>query len=114
MSAQAWRDYIKKHPWYDCWKNARRRCNDRLHKSFKSHGARGIKFLLSRDDAKFLWERDNAGSLSIPSLDRKDPDGNYTRDNCQFIEFLDNAKKSRPRGTVGKGIEDGPLALENW
>lgn len=114
MSAQAWRDYIAKHPWYSCWKGARRRCNDRLHKAYQSHGARGIKFLLSRDDCKFLWLRDNAGALRIPSLDRKDPDDHYTLENCRFIEFSQNSSLARPKGTVGRGIADGPLAKEMW
>lgn len=114
MSLKTYYVFIEKNPWYECWRSARRRCEDRAHKSYKSHGARGIKFLLSRDDCKFLWVRDNAQSLRIPSLDREDPDGDYTLGNCSFIEFLDNAKKSRPSGTVGKGVKDGPLAVENW
>ena len=113
MSRKSYYDYITKYPWYECWRSARRRCEDRSHKSYKSHGARGIKFLLTRDDCKFLWDRDNAGSLRIPSLDREDPDGDYTLENCAFIEFYENSKRHRP-ANFSAGTPDGAEALENW
>jgi len=100
MSVDSYHRYIERNPWYECWRSARRRCEDPLHKSYKSHGARGIKFLLTRDDCEFLWYRDSAGSLRVPSLDRKNPDGDYTFENCAFIELSENARKARHPNTL--------------
>ena len=45
-------------------------------------------------DGKFLWNRDKAYLMKKPSIDRINNDGNYTRENCQFIEHGDNISKA--------------------
>ena len=42
---------------------------------------------------KFLWYRDKTWLLEKPSIDRIDSYGDYTFDNCRFIEFKENAMR---------------------
>lgn len=86
--------YRRLNPWYSHLEHARTRCNNKNSNMYKHYGARGIKCLLTKDDIIFLWKRDRADLLKMPSIDRIDSDGNYVLDNCRFIEHSDNAKRS--------------------
>jgi hypothetical protein len=83
--------YLKKNPWASSYGSARARC-----KKSKGYVDRGIKFLMTIKDFEFLWKRDAAHAMSKPSIDRIDPDGNYTLDNCRFIEIVENVARRRP------------------
>lgn len=82
----------KRHPWYKSFSLAKQRCMDPKVNKYKYYGRKGIKFLLSVEDAIFLWNRDNAAALKQPSIDRLNSNGDYSLDNCRFIEMLDNIK----------------------
>lgn len=79
-------------PWARHVEFARRRCSDPAHKSWKSHGGKGIKVYLTATSAKILWERDNAAAMKKPSLDRVDPTKDYTLENCRFLEHGINSQ----------------------
>ncbi len=70
------------------------RCNDPRTNRYERYGGRGIKCLLTVQELELLWERDKADELKIPSIDRIDNNGNYTFDNCKFIEFRQNILNS--------------------
>ena len=80
--------------YYRCLRMARRRCKDVAHRCWPWYGGRGIRCLLTSDEAKLLWARDNGAALRRPSLDRKDSDGDYTFENCRYIELLLNIELS--------------------
>lgn len=43
-----------------------------------------------------MWFRDHANCLKYPSINRKDNDGNYTFENCEFIETgLNSAERNK-------------------
>lgn len=79
-------------PWMFHHKTAKGRCAD---KSNPNYGGKGIKFLLTKDEVKQLWVRDNAHLLSKPSIDRKDTCKNYEFENCRFVEYSENARRGR-------------------
>jgi len=85
---------IKQNPWLCSYFNAKARCKNKNHPKYHRYGGRGIKFLMIKDDFKFLWFRDKAYLLKRPSIDRKDNDGNYELNNCRFIEFYENKAES--------------------
>lgn len=85
---------IKKNkPWLLHLKSIRDRCNNKNSKDYKNYGGRGIQCQLSVDDIKFLWFKDSAYLLNQPSIDRINNNGDYSLDNCSFIELIDNIKK---------------------
>jgi len=86
---------IKTHPWINVRNNAKQRCENKNHQSFKYYGGRGIKCFITEDEIEKLWFRDKAWLLVIPSLDRKDNNGDYTFDNCRFIEMSENSGKDK-------------------
>lgn len=67
------------------------RCDNPNSPKYKFYGEKGIKNFLDAKDVIFLWNRDNADLLKRASIDRIDSNGNYTLENCRFIEFYDNA-----------------------
>jgi len=89
---------VKNNPWLRSLFPARSRCSDKNSNYYK----RGIKCFLSKEDIKYLWYRDNAKVLKRPSVDRIDTKGNYTLENCRFIELSENSRLGRilPKGKV--------------
>lgn len=89
------RRYYKIRPWLRFYKHIERRCNSVKHISYPDYGGRGIKNLLTKEDVKILWFLDEAYDLKRPSIDRIDSDGNYTIENCRFIELSENLSRAR-------------------
>jgi hypothetical protein len=87
-------------PWYRVWYNARQRCINPNNSSYKHYGAKGIKFFITINDIKKLWFRDKAYLLKVPSIDRIDTYGNYTLENCRFIEFEENNKRDKRKNLL--------------
>jgi len=65
--------------------NINYRCRNR-----ERYAGRGIRNFLTFADLLFLWQRDNAESMQRPSIDRRDNDGDYTVENCRFLELFEN------------------------
>lgn len=82
-------------PWINSYNNAKQRCENPNNPNYPWWGARGIQFLLSKKECARLWERDNASQMKFPTIDRIDNNGNYTFNNCQFLENVDNSEKDR-------------------
>jgi hypothetical protein len=88
--------HIKRNPWMRAYSGAKSRCeNPNNSLNYKRYGAKGIKFLMTKEDFKFLWFRDKAALMKSPSIDRIDASSHYTVDNCQFIERSENCGKKR-------------------
>ena len=80
------KSYLKNNPWIETFYKAKARCEDTKHPSYKNYGARGIKVLMVREDFKTLWFRDGASEMKRPEIHRKNNDGDYTFDNCEYKE----------------------------
>jgi len=84
-------------PWKFTLYAIKSRCNNPKDTSYKDYGGRGIKCLITEAELKTLWIRDNACVMESPSIDRKDNDGNYTFDNCHYVEFGVNSAERNKR-----------------
>ena len=76
--------------WVICYKSAKARCENPKHPAYKNYGGKGVRMLLTVGDVEMLYRRDNAKSMKRASIDRVDNDGDYTIDNCRFIELAKN------------------------
>lgn len=62
---------------------------------FQYYGGRGIRALLTIGDLISIWGRDGASQMRCPSIDRINIDGDYTKENCRFVEFDENRRHRR-------------------
>jgi hypothetical protein len=82
-------------PWIRPLIHLKQRCENKNDNAYKDYGGRGIKCLITKDEVKVLWFRDKAYLMEKPSIDRKDNNGNYCFNNCQFLELPENSCKDK-------------------
>ena len=84
-------------PVYSLWMDIKKRCYNKNYKQAKDYSGRGITVCAEwlNDFAifhKFCMENGWKKGLEI---DRKDNNGNYTPDNCRFVEQSENKRNAR-------------------
>lgn len=104
--------YRLKYPAKAIFADIQKRCYNKNSKSYKTYGGRGIKNYLILKDIEFLMKRDNYYKLKKPTIDRKDNDGNYTLENCRFIERKENSAR-RFRKEVYQFEKNGKF-IKKW
>jgi hypothetical protein len=72
----------------------KQRCNNKNSFSYKYYGERGIKCNISKDEIKFLWNRDKAYLMKRPNIHRIDNNGDYCINNCMFIDASTHSKET--------------------
>jgi hypothetical protein len=89
----AGRKIVGKRPhWEVAYRNIKHRCENKNDVRFDYYGGRGIKCLVTPAMLKAAFIRDSAWNLERPSIDRKNSDGNYSRGNIRWIEFIQNIR----------------------
>lgn len=85
---------------YFTWRNMRRRCNNPLDDSYSRYGGRGITYDKSWDSYDNFYKDMYDGYAELlktyykPSIDRIDNDGNYSKENCRWVTFKQNANNT--------------------
>jgi hypothetical protein len=87
-------------PWRLTLKYIKRRCYNKNSKSYKDYGGKGIKCLITEEELKELWFRDKAYLMDKPTIDRKDNNGDYIFENCQYLENRNNILKRHKENPV--------------
>lgn len=81
---------------YNIWRNARQRCRNPKTPDFHLYGGRGVSFSPVWDNfEKFrAWALAN-GYRDDLTLDRIDPDGDYSPDNCRWATWKEQRRNQR-------------------
>lgn len=82
-------------PTYQCWINMRSRCKFKSVTSFKDYGGRGIKVCDRWINSFENFLADMGDKPDGMEIDRKDTNGNYTPENCQWSTPLDQSNNRR-------------------
>lgn len=77
-------------PWRRAYSNIRNRCNYNLQHKTEFYNGKGIKCKITPSELKEIFYRDKAWEFKVPSVDRKNPEGDYDKENVQWIDFDDN------------------------
>ena len=85
------KEWWQSHPWYSNYHNAEQRCNNPNASGYENYGNKGILFLMTLEDFKYLWFRDKAYLMKRPSIHRNH-NSNYILENCCFIELPEHCK----------------------
>jgi len=74
---------------YTIWSDMKGRCDSDHHR----YGGRGISYTPKWNTFLGFWEDMKEGYSKELTIDRIDVDGNYTKENCQWISMPENAGK---------------------
>jgi hypothetical protein len=96
---------------YRQWRDMRQRCNSSHHKLFPYYGGRGISICSEWDDfSKF--HSDMGSCPQAMTLERIDNDANYSRDNCKWASWAEQARNKRNNNwQTSRGIR---LIVADW
>ena len=104
----------KKERLYNIWCSMRKRCQNPKEKSYKNYGGRGIT-VCKEWDCSFVAFRSWALSHNYDNaktLDRIDVNGNYTPENCRWVDMaIQNRNK---RNNISIAYAGKTMCLFDW
>lgn len=83
---------------YRIWAHIKDRCTNPNYSQFKDYGGRGISYDPRWEFFEGFWEDMKEGYSDKLSIDRKDNNGNYCKDNCKWstrFEQMGNIRNNR-------------------
>jgi hypothetical protein len=101
-----------RNPTYRAWEGLKQRCNQEKCKRFSDYGGRGISYE-ERWESFSNFLEDMGEAPAGMSLDRRDNDGNYSKENCQWAtSSQQNLNRRAPKTNTSniKGVSwiNGP------
>lgn len=86
-------------PWLKTKDRIRVRCS-----KFGAYSRRGILNKITGNELKELWFRDKAYNMDNPSIDRRNTYGDYTKENCRYMELSENKARRRIGKRTGQRL----------
>jgi len=97
---------------YIAWVNMKARCHNTEREDYNNYGGRGILVCQKWLDSFEAFFADMGPRPPGKSLDRKDVNGNYTPDNCQWATLIEQANNTRANRYVE--IDGVTRSLKQW
>ena len=69
---------------YQCWSDMKTRCDCKDNKFYDYYGGRGISYCDKWETFEGFWEDMQEGYSDDLTINRRDNDGNYNKDNCKW------------------------------
>ena len=89
---------------YYIWRSMKQRVENPKRKDYPHYGGRGILYDPSWAEFMCFWEDMKEGYADNLTLDRKDPNKNYCKDNCRWIPMDEQARGHRKHPKNKSGI----------
>lgn len=84
---------------YNSWRNMIQRCTNKNHEQYQDYGGRGITVCEQWRRSFLKFVQDMGKRPKGKSLDRRDPNGSYTPDNCCWADAKEQANNRRRAAT---------------
>lgn len=96
---------------YKSWEDMKKRCDNPNRRSYKNYGGRGIKY---QEDWKYFenFYRDMGDRPDGHTLERIEVDGNYTKENCKWATWEEQANNKTDNVRIDFYGEN--LTVEQW
>lgn len=88
---------LTNNPLYEVWASMKKRCDNPNCNSYRDYGGRGISYQDSWGTFENFYLDMFDGYAPNLELDRRDVNGNYTKENCRWVESGINAHNRRKR-----------------
>ncbi|RLA64408.1 MAG: hypothetical protein DRQ78_06085 [Epsilonproteobacteria bacterium] len=82
-------------PIYAVWQTMKQRCDNDNNPKYPRYGGRGITYDPRWSEFENFYTDMKDGYKNGLTIDRKDNDGNYTKDNCRWISGSENSSRSK-------------------
>jgi len=98
---------------YNTWRAMLRRCNNPNDKDYKKYGAVGVKVCAQWHDY-LQFEKDMGEPIGSETLDRINPYGDYTPENCRWASLPTQARNVRVREDSTSGHTGVHMRYKKW
>jgi hypothetical protein len=98
---------------YNTWRAMLRRCNNPKDKDYKKYGAVGIKVCQQWNDY-LQFEKDMGEPAGSETLDRINPYGDYSPENCRWASLPTQARNVRVRENNKSGHTGVHMRYKKW
>lgn len=86
---------LSRSKFYQSWLGMKKRCNNVNNKDYENYGGRGVTYITEWEDFDMFMTDMFDSYLEGLTLERKDVNGNYCKDNCTWVSKKDQAKNKR-------------------